>query len=576
MSGEVSKQNCAKQDCTTQERAKQDFAKQVCAITKLYEFTASERRSYHVPDKIIDEIEVARQIVMDGGKPSPEQRASLSKAHRDLIMVPDMSITYSGVPPLEFWGQRSPWTWSIGILSAAPTVVLLLLMYVNRAKGAFDWHLPLIYAAMSALSIWVLFVFTGVVTDRKLSRLIGTCYAFTLGAVVLSLAPFMFEGDYLSKPEAEINVLRGCAAGSDGTIPEQVKCATAPADRSQWVVNIGGLAMLQPSRPSVPAATPQSATPLAPTSQSATPQSATPAPPKLYTISGGLVVPLYVIVLALIGSAISMTRRVPEYQRRAMSAQDPLSNVEAREKLVFQVMQVVSAPLIAVTAFSIVKPGSVSEAVIVGFGSGFASEPILLMIRGLVEKISPAPSAASGSVAVKITPPTATLKPGETATFNAQVIGVSNNAVTWHLEPDDPASGTISKSGLYTAPATVAAEKNVTATAVSAADLNKSGSAAIKLVPASTAAAPPAPTALAEPPVAVTMKPNEKRRFTATVAGDPAAPVTWVLQPAGAASGTLVDGTYTAPPTPPPGTVAVIAQKADATRIGSAQVTIAA
>ena len=31
-------------------------------------------------------------------------------------------------------------------------------------------------------------------------------------------------------------------------------------------------------------------------------------------INGGLVVPLYVVVLALFGGAISMTRRVPEYQ----------------------------------------------------------------------------------------------------------------------------------------------------------------------------------------------------------------------------------------------------------------------
>ena len=207
--------------------------------------------------------------------------------------------------------------------------------------------------------------------------------------------------------------------------------------------------------------------------------------------------PLYVIVLAMIGSAVSMTRRVPEYQRRAMSSDDPLTNIEVREKLVFQIMQVVSAPLIAVTAFSILKPGSISEAVVVGFGSGFASEPILLMIRGLVEKASPAPSAPAGAVAVKVTPPTATLTSGETATFNAKVTGAPNTAVTWHLEPDEPASGTISKSGLYTAPATVAAEKNIMVTAISAADLNKSGSAALKLTPATAAAVPPAPIVLA-------------------------------------------------------------------------------
>jgi hypothetical protein len=57
-----------------------------------------------------------------------------------------------------------------------------------------------------------------------------------------------------------------------------------------------------------------------------------------------VVVPLYVIVLALFGSAVSMTRRVPEYQGHSMDAQDSLTNVKARENLVFEIMQVISAP----------------------------------------------------------------------------------------------------------------------------------------------------------------------------------------------------------------------------------------
>ena len=45
-------------------------------------------------------------------------------------------------------------------------------------------------------------------------------------------------------------------------------------------------------------------------------------------INGGLVVPLYVVVLALFGGAISMTRRVPEYQRRALDSHDVLTNAD--------------------------------------------------------------------------------------------------------------------------------------------------------------------------------------------------------------------------------------------------------
>src|SRR5260370_33598846 len=115
------------------------------------------------------------------------------------------------------------------------------------------------------------------------------------------------------------------------------------------------------------------------------------APPALgRAITGGLVVPLYVIVLALVGGAISMTRRVPEYQRRALDSRDPLTNAEAREYLVFQIMQVITAPLIAVTAYYVYHPGTPVESVVLGFASGFASEPILLMIRALVDKLTPA------------------------------------------------------------------------------------------------------------------------------------------------------------------------------------------
>lgn len=53
-------------------------------------------------------------------------------------------------------------------------------------------------------------------------------------------------------------------------------------------------------------------------------------------------------------------------------------------------MQVVSTPLIAVTVYRIFVPASPATSIILGFASGFASEPILLAIRALVEKLQPA------------------------------------------------------------------------------------------------------------------------------------------------------------------------------------------
>ncbi len=107
-------------------------------------------------------------------------------------------------------------------------------------------------------------------------------------------------------------------------------------------------------------------------------------------IQGGLVIPLYVVVLSLMGASVSMTRRVPEYQRR-LSPKDPdfMSYDQAREALVFQVMQVFSAPLIAVTMYYLIEPGSRATTIVLAFASGFSSETILLFIRAFLEKIKP-------------------------------------------------------------------------------------------------------------------------------------------------------------------------------------------
>ena len=83
-------------------------------------------------------------------------------------------------------------------------------------------------------------------------------------------------------------------------------------------------------------------------------------------LSRGLVVPLYVVVLAVFGGAVGMSRRMPEIQRWAAAStkkEDPdkaISAIEARERVVFQIMQVLAAPLIAVTAFAAFEPGTMT------------------------------------------------------------------------------------------------------------------------------------------------------------------------------------------------------------------------
>ena len=99
---------------------------------------------------------------------------------------------------------------------------------------------------------------------------------------------------------------------------------------------------------------------------------------------GGLAVPFFVLVMAFIGGAVSLSRRIPEYQRRLHPNYIPTDKecrmrpFEAREVVVFQIMQLISAPFLAVATWFIVSPMSLTAAATLAFGTGFASEPLLL------------------------------------------------------------------------------------------------------------------------------------------------------------------------------------------------------
>jgi hypothetical protein len=321
------------------------------------------------------------------------------------------------------------------------------------------------------------------------------------------------------------------------------------AGNYQWVVNIGGV---------VPA----------PSEGEAAREQRPP-----YPIRGGLVVPLYVIVLALIGSAVSMTRRVPEYQRRAMNTQDPLTNVQAREYLVFEIMQVVSAPLIAVTVYYIVKPDTPVTSVLLGFGSGFASEPILLMIRNLVEKLSPAKPTEPILITVRINPAKVSLKPGESKQFRAEVLGSSNSAVIWAIDPPDSSSGTISQTGNYVA-LILTPEETLTITARSIADYTKLGSASVTVT---SNTSPAASIAVKVNPASATLKSEEAKQFNAEVLGSTNVAVTWSIDPPNPADGGTIapSGKYVAPKSTMEKTVTITARSAaDPTKSSSATVAV--
>lgn len=112
-------------------------------------------------------------------------------------------------------------------------------------------------------------------------------------------------------------------------------------------------------------------------------------------VSDGLLVPLYFIILALMGGSISLTRRLPELQKQVSSEhiateqQPRLTQYEFREHLIFQIVQFISAPFLAILAYYLIEPSNLTNSVALAFTAGFASETILLMVRSIANKVTP-------------------------------------------------------------------------------------------------------------------------------------------------------------------------------------------
>jgi hypothetical protein len=141
------------------------------------------------------------------------------------------------------------------------------------------------------------------------------------------------------------------------------------------------------------------------------------------------------------------------------------------------------------------------------------------------------------SVSVAISPSSAMVGQGATASFSATVSGtVVNASVTWSVQ-EGAAGGTVSSAGLYTAPQAAGTFHLV---ATSQADPSKNATATITVPVVSVSVNP----------VSDTLGPNGLRTFLATVSGTVAnTSVTWSILE-GAAGGSITSGgIYTAPTT---------------------------
>jgi hypothetical protein len=156
------------------------------------------------------------------------------------------------------------------------------------------------------------------------------------------------------------------------------------------------------------------------------------------------------------------------------------------------------------------------------------------------------------------------LHASETQQFVALVMGPSMPAVAWTSSP--AGVGSISPTGLYTAPASIPSLQIVTITATDPANNTQTSSASVTLYP---------PVSLTMAPNAVTLGPSQTQQFAATIQYAAHAGLIWSGVPAGVGSITET-GFYTAPATiATPQKVTITATSvADSTNSASAIVTL--
>ena len=125
---------------------------------------------------------------------------------------------------------------------------------------------------------------------------------------------------------------------------------------------------------------------------------------------------------------------------------------------------------------------------IAGDGAYTAPTPISAAQTITITATSVADPTKSGSItatiqpiAVTVAPGNVTLFAGETQQFAPTVTGADNTAVTWTLNP--PGTGTLSNTGVYTAPDPLGGASSVTVTATSVADTSKFDTASVTLSP---------------------------------------------------------------------------------------------
>jgi hypothetical protein len=173
---------------------------------------------------------------------------------------------------------------------------------------------------------------------------------------------------------------------------------------------------------------------------------------------------------------------------------------------------------------------------------------------------------------VSVSPTVSTLYPGGSQQFTATVTNATDTSVIWQVNGTTGGNstiGTVTSTGLYSAPASVTSQTTVTVSAVSSIYSGSSAGATVTLKTA---------PAVSVSPSSASVMATKTQQFTATVSDNSA--VTWEVNGTAGGSSTVgtisASGLYTAPsviPNPATVTISAVSQE-DSLVQGSATVTV--
>jgi hypothetical protein len=307
-------------------------------------------------------------------------------------------------------------------------------LYLNYPPPVGRWAIWTVVVLCASIAIGLITLFTGDLTRRKSRILFSITYIMTfmslavpIGAIVLvSKSQYAVE----MMEEAPVGLIKGTARG---------------IQNPQWLVNLGGA--VSPRQPASDKSTPgptQNADGNGPAPAPSPAASASPRPtpastanpradelrpvPGYPSVQGGLAVPFYVLILAMLGAGINMTKKVPDIQKRhdiealpddsqsmvsaalkapvtALVSSRPRVNTEEgtvavsgiRKDLIDTYMGLISAPFLAIAVYYLLQVIATNIAepvlVLVAFATGFISDSIVTAITQLAsEMINKRPS----------------------------------------------------------------------------------------------------------------------------------------------------------------------------------------